>query len=518
MPTVAPEAVERPLALAIDLGTSSVRALAVDALGRIVDGTIAQSTYPLVTDAEGRAEAEPGLLFDRLVACVDEALARLDRFATSIVAVGTTSFWHSLLGVAPDGVPATPVYMWADTRSASDAAAMRRRLEEDSVLARTGCRFHSSYWPAKLAWLERTQPATVQRVRIWAGLADWALARLCDGGRLETSVSMASGTGLLDVRRLVWDEPLLAALGVEAERLPRLVGQRPGSLLTTRWAARWPALARVPWFPALGDGACANVGAGATSSARIALTVGTSGAMRLVLPAPPGSAWHAPARLWAYRLDRELAVIGGAVSNGGNLLAWLWSLLNIDPDGPVMAAAAALAPDGHGLTILPFVAGERSPSWLDAAEGTITGLTLATRPEHLLRAAIEAASYRLAAVYADLRSLAASDHDIVANGGAILQSPLWLQIMADVLGRPLIALPPDDEATARGAAVAAFAAAGVIPDLAALPDPAADGDCYRPDPARTAAYAKAMERQSKLEHRLFARESTWQSDPVSAPP
>jgi gluconokinase len=174
-----------------------------------------------------------------------------------------------------------------------------------------------------------------------------------------------------------------------------------------------------------------------------------------------------------------------------------------------MAAAADLPADGHGLTLLPFVAGDRSPSWHDRASGVVAGLSLSTRPEHLLRAGLEAVAFRLAAVYRDLAPLAA-DHTVVANGGAILQSPLWLQIMADALNHPIVALPPDDEASARGAAVMALFAAGIIPRLDAIPDPAADGPVYAPDAARHDRYRAAMERQERLEARLFGRETTWQ--------
>lgn len=510
MPSVAPGAAATPLVLAIDLGTSSVRVLAVDSAGRAVDASEEQQRYAIGTSADGAAETDAPPLFDLLVDTVDGALARLGPLAEEIVAVGMTSFWHGLLGLRPDGEPATPIYYWADTRSAPDAAALRRELDEAAVLDRTGCRFHSSYWPAKLRWLGRTRPAPTAEVARWIGFAEYTLGRLCQSDGQGMSLSMASGTGLLDVHRLVWDAGLLDALGLGIDLLPPLVDLDAGVSLCPAWASRWPTLADKPWFPALGDGACANVGCGAVGPDRIALTLGTSGAARLMLPAPPGSEWQASPHLWAYRLDRERAVLGGAVSNGGNLLAWLWTLLGMEPDGAAMAAAADLPADGHGLTLLPFVAGERSPAWHDHASGVVAGLSLATRPEHLLRAGLEAVAFRLAAVYRDLAPLADRNHQVVANGGAILQSPLWLQIMADALGHPVVALPPDDEASARGVAVMALFAAGVIPRLDAIPDPAAAGLVYEPDATRHRRYLAAMDRQARLEGRLFGRETTWE--------
>ncbi|MFM9107365.1 MAG: gluconokinase [Chloroflexota bacterium] len=508
MPTVAPLAAETPLALAIDLGTSSVRALAADRLGRFVEGTETQLPYQVRASADGGVEADAAVLFGLMTECIDGTLGLLGRRAADVGVVGMTSFWHALMGMDAAGEPCTPVYYWADTRSGDDATALRHEHDEAGLLDRTGCRFHSSYWPAKLRWLRRTDPGTFRRSARWVSFTEYALARLCGAGGPGVSVSMASGTGLLDVHRLGWDAEALAISGIGPERLSALADLAPGGRLAAEWARRWPALAGAPWIPALGDGACANVGSGAVDPARVALTVGTSGAIRLVF-APESPDWHASPKLWAYRLDRRRAVIGGAVSNGGNVTGWLWRLLGLTPESAEMEAAAALAPDSHGLTVLPFLAGERSPAWHDDATGVVAGLTLATGPDHLIRSFMEAASLRLAMLYDDLRPFAAPEHQVVANGGAILQSPMWLQITADALGRPLTAMPPDDEATARGAAAMALTAAGIVPSLADLPDPAAGARVIEPDPGRHAAYRAAMERQGQLESLLFRRESSW---------
>ncbi|HEU0113986.1 MAG TPA: gluconokinase, partial [Thermomicrobiales bacterium] len=496
----------------VDLGTSSVRTLCFGPDGSAIPESETQSVYAMDVTPDGGVFIDAERLFDLLAGCVDRALSRFAAATPLAAAVGMTSFWHSLLGLDATGRPATPLLSWADSRSAPDAAALRATHDAAAILQRTGCRLHSSYWPAKLRWLARTQPATFARVAHWVSFADYASLRLAPAAGLRTSVSLASGTGLLDVHRLDWDDETLAMAGIDRATLPALVDADAGAPLGAEFGRRWPALTGAPWFPALGDGACANVGSGAIGSSRIALTLGTSGAMRLVLPAPAGANWRVPPDLWAYRLDRARAVLGGALSNGGNLLAWLRQLLALAPDSADMAAAAALPPDHHGLTILPFVAGERSPAWHDAANGIVAGLTLATRPEHLLRAAMEAVAYRFARIDDALRPLAAEPHQIVANGGAILNSPAWLQITADALSHPLIALPPADEASARGAALMASVAAGLLPDLAAAPDPAAGCPVYVPDPERTERYRAGRLRQERLEALFFPTADAGHSD------
>ena len=167
------------------------------------------------------------------------------------------------------------------------------------------------------------------------------------------------------------------------------------------------------------------------------------------------------------------------------------------------ARAADILPDSHGLTMLPFLAGERAPSWSDALAGTITGMTLDTSPAELLRAAMEATSYRFGAVYDSLAPLAAPVHHLIANGGALLQSPLWAQIIADTLGHPISALQSRAEASARGAAIGALHAAGHVPSLRTDPD---IRRVFTPDSGNTATYSRGRARLESLERAL----TTWE--------
>ena len=317
------------------------------------------------------------------------------------------------------------------------------------------------------------------------------------------SVSMASGTGLLDIHAVHWDQPLINLLGLSLSQVPRLVDFEDQSALSAGFAARWPALAGVPWLPALGDGACANVGSGAIGPDRLALTLGTSGALRVVLPAPAGSKWPVPFGLWAYRLDRDHAVLGGALSNGGNFRRWLVELTGGSYEAVTPEAIAGTSADSHGLTILPFVAGERSPGWHADASGVMAGLTLATTPAEVLRAGMEAVAFRFARIYDELRPIASPTHQIIGNGGAIVSSLEWTQIIASALGHEILALPAGDEATARGAALMALRAVGILPDLAAAPDPAKMATAVQPDRNDYDRYRTARDRQAALEELFY---------------
>src|SRR5262249_26241978 len=244
-------------------------------------------------------------------------------------------------------------------------------------------------------------------------------------GEAATSVSMASATGLFDQDAGRWDAEALAAAEIDASRWSPLAERttfRQG--LRSRWARRWPALRSVPWFPAVGDGAASNVGSACVSPARIALNVGTSAALRIVTSTP----LRPPRGLWRYRVDRETSIVGGATSEGGNVFAWCEDTLRLPEPTRLEAALAEAAPDGHGLTVLPFLAGERSPGWRSGRRAVIAGLSLDSTPLDVVRAALEGVALRLALVYQSLAPLAASDHVVVASGGAIARSPAWTRI------------------------------------------------------------------------------------------
>ncbi len=478
------------LVLALDVGTSSARARVFDASGRALPGADGHVAYEPATTPDGGVELDAALLLDAVASALDAALAGCGARAADIAAVGASVFWHSLLALDGAGRPLTAVITWADTRSAAAAVELRRTHDERLIHARTGAPLHSAFFPAKLRWLRSARPELFERAVTWCGFGEYLQARLT--GSIGVSLSMASGTGLLDQRRGGWDEAMLAATGIAARALPPIDDTaRPG--LIAPWAARWPALARVPWHPARGDGACSNVGSGCWGPDRVALNVGTSAALRVVLPERLGPRAATPWGLWRYRVDAERALVGGATSEGGNVLAWCRKTLTLPrEDAALDRAISALPADGHGLTALPFFAGERSPGWRPEARAAVAGLSLDSGPVEITRALLEAVALRLAEVYDRLQPLAAPDHVVVGSGGALGRSPAWAQIVTDALGVPL-ALGSDAEASARGAALLALEALGL--PMPSTPDPAR---ILRPDPERHARYRVARERQWRL--------------------
>ena len=192
----------------------------------------------------------------------------------------------------------------------------------------------------------------------------------------------------------------------------------------------------IPWFPALGDGACDNIGSGCTTRDRFALMVGTSGAMRAVIEA---GRIEIPDGLFCYRVDPKRFVLGGALSNGGEVFAWMKRTLRLpDSNDAIENQLAALPPAQHGLTILPLFAGERSTGWRADAHAAIIGLGANTPPIEILQAALESVALRFRNVYEIMQSSLGQPRDVVASGTALLRSPVWTQMMADSLPHSII--------------------------------------------------------------------------------
>jgi gluconokinase len=243
--------------------------------------------------------------------------------------------------------------------------------------------------------------------------------------------------------------------------------------------------------------------------------VGTSGAMRVIYPADKVTI---PWGLWCYLADRRRFVIGGALSEGGNLFAWMRQTFQLPDLATVEEELNKIEPDGHGLTVLPFLTGERSPGWATHAQAAIVGLSLNTQPIEILRAGIESIAYRFGLLYQIMEPSLPKAKQIIASGGALLHSPTWMQILADVLNRPVVA-SAEGETTSRGTALLALEQLGAFGTHNAMNFEKqvnstsggtglesafyAFGQTYQPNQARHSRYLEAMQRQQELYRKLI---------------
>jgi gluconokinase len=479
--------------VSLDVGTSSVRALLYDSSARQMEGYGARLPYRIHTTPDGGAEIDPAELAQHAIDCLDELHRQVHTAGFRIAAVAGSAFWHSFCGVDQAGKPTLPILHLLDTRSATEVPRV------PDTHASTGCVPHSSYWPAKLLWLEKNRPEQFRATHRWLSFPEYLFEKLF--GEARVSTSMASATGLWNQSGNNYDYAALAALPIRREQLadPSSMDQ-PLYNLREEFGGMWPAYSNIPWFPAIGDGAANHIGSGClrapgpSGEAQFSLMVGTTGAMRALVSSgaiiPPG--------LWCYRLDRHRALLGGALSNGGEVYAWLKRTLTIPRDAE--ARLETSEPGNHGLTVLPFLAGERSPYWRADLRGVIAGLSLDTGPFEILHASLESVALRFREIYGAMSTTLGVPSEVIASGGALLHSPAWTQMMADTLGRPVVA-STELEASSRGAALYALERIGAIPTLETLP--ASTGATFSPRPQFEPVYARLLEEQRGLFEKLF---------------
>ena len=483
--------------LALDVGSSSVRALLFDHDEngvKLISDAIAQRGYSFDTTEPGQATVEPDFLRDLVEHCIEEILEHPK--AETIEAVGMDTFVGNLT-VSGNNYLHSIIYTYADTRSAVCIPELRQLIDTAKTQQRTGTILHSAYYPAMLKWLAQTEPQFHQLLtEKQIALMDFSAFCFNDFfGANQMSYSCASWSGLLNREKLEWDRDLLKILGLSANDFPSLHDYTLAQTgLWDDYAQRWKQLANVPFYLAVGDGAAAQVGSGAVAAGTAALTIGTTAAIRKVSteklpPVPDGC--------WSYRIDKEHHLIGGALSEGGSIFAWARDTLKLDLD-VLECELAKCQPAEHGLTVLPLLAGERSPGWRGDATGTIHGLRLSTTPLDIVHALLESVALRLAIVANQLSI--GSDVKIMASGGALAKSSAWAQIIADALQRPLY-LIDSPEITALGTAHLAWCALNNQPVSGASPHVAR---VIEPRTQYTSIMRELVEKQQGLYAKLYS--------------
>ncbi|MFN2520398.1 MAG: gluconokinase [Candidatus Limnocylindria bacterium] len=485
-----------PFVLALDVGSSSARAIVFDAAGDAVPGAGGTVHYRFDAGPAGAATFDADRLVDAVGACVDEAIAHSGA-APDIAAVGLSAFWHSVMGLDASDRPTTPVLTWADTRARDAARSLASELDGEAVHARTGCYLHASYPPAKLRWLREAEPEVFSRTVRWCSFAEYLQLRLT--GESRCAHGMASASGLYDQARKAWDPSMLDALGLAQEALFPISDE--ALVLTSSGARRWPALRRAMVLPAIGDGALANVGSGCVTDGRAALSLGTSGAVRVC---SPGDGAIAPPGLWQYRLDELHAVVGGAVSNGGNVIDWAESTFTSggawsgDPSRRDATMRTTDPSSAALITAVPLLSGERSLRWDDRATGVIGGLRRAHTARDISEALVVGMCVGLARVASAVLAARPGVAEIISSGGVLRARPDLAQVIADAVGRP-VALAAETEASARGAALVALHRIGARRSLDA---PVRIAQRLVPDAERGEQYREQASRQDAIDGAL----------------
>ena len=494
---------ESPFVLAIDVGSSAVRASLYDSRANRVEGTAVNFNHAQVVRGDGTCVEDAIQLAALVEKAVDRVLAQARAEARHIAGVGMASMASTILGIDAEGMPVTPVYTYADSRTSDDVAHLRQAIDVDAAYQRTGVMQHWSYVPARIIWLRRTRPDLYEKIDKWVDFPTYLYGRWFGFDASRTSHSLAAWSGIQNRATLDWDTELLSQIDLSRDRLPAISSYDDVQFgLTTEYASRWAQLRDARFALGVGDGAAVNIGTGCVGADRIAITVGTTAAMRTFAVRDPGSPLpEVPRGLWGYPLDPQRTLLGGAFTEGGSVVKWCTEVLQMPDLSELSNALEGREPAAHGLTVLPFLSGERAIGWAANATATVTGLRASTDGLDIVQAMMEAVAYRFALVAELLQPHTTADRVYIAGGNAMTGSAWWVQTIADVLGA-VIHTTADEEATTRGAAMLALHAVGTWRTLADFPSEIAAS--FEPRTQHRTVHDAGIERQTTLYEQIVA--------------
>ena len=484
---------ERAAVLAVDIGTSATKAVLFDGDGRVL--TLTRHAYPLLTPRPEWAEQDPDAVTAAVLDAMREAYANRPS-GTAVAAVTLSCQWYSVLPVDGADRPLSPFLTWSDRRSAAIAERLRRSSAGRSIYQTTGCPLDAIYPLAKIGWLR--EQAFAPRVARYISIKEYVVRRLF--GEYLVDWSMASSSGLFDIRDRRWDPTALAAAGAREGQLSPPVS--PKTLLTC-WRPEILTHTGIPsGTPCVlgaGDGVLASIGVGAIGPGVAAVNVGTSAACRCLVQEP---LVDPRGQLWTYALDEDWWVTGGIVSSGA--VVYEWFLRNFAPGvatpetihAMVNERVATVAPGAEGLIFLPYLSGEQCPVWDPETTGGFHGLTLRHTRDHAARAVLEGITASIARILESLRERFGAIEELRVTGG-LVNSSTWLQIAADLFGAR-IALPKTTEGSALGAAILAWVALGMAPDYGVARTIARTAGIIAPDADRQTLYRNYLERAARL--------------------
>jgi gluconokinase len=454
--------------IGIDIGTTSTKTIIFTANGDI----LSQSSigYPMIHPEPSWMEQDPNEIYNAVLRATGEAVERLaPQKRKGISGISLSVAMHSLIIVDSNSEPLTRSIVWGDGRSAKEAELLKRSEWGPNIYRNTGTPIHPMSPLTKIIWFKNHQPTLFSKAYKFISIKEYILHRWF--GQYVVDYSIASATGMFHLQNREWDETALQVAGIDSNQLSELVS--PLHRLKGMNAEAAEQLGVEPDIEVVigaSDGALANLGTGAIGPGDMAITIGTSGAIRMTVSAP---LTDPSGRTFCYALTDQLWVMGGATNNGALALDWFKKeLLGMDEDQTVTTSdsyehLAALAeqssPGANGLVFLPYLTGERAPHWNSNARGTFFGIALHHQKADFVRAVLEGVIYSLRSVEQAMLETGINPTKIFASGG-FARIPVWRQILADVLGKEVF-FPESHDSSCWGAALLGFHSLGIIPDL-----------------------------------------------------
>lgn len=491
--------------IGVDVGTTGVRAIAYTEKGQQVCAS--EAFYPLLTPHPDWAEESPLQIYEAVEEVIRNTSDQLRYKNKKLAGVALSTVMHSFAGLDAHKVPLMDMQTWADSRSAD----IVREMKKDSALCqsfyeRTGCPIHACYPLAKIIWLRRNQSELFRQMKYVGSLKDYIFYQMT--GEWVIDKSAASTSGMYNEQTLEWDVEILAYAGVDESYMPPVVSTTYSHHIADHAAERMHLPKELPIVIGATDGVLVNVGIGAVNSGQLSGTIGTSGALRMLTKHPKTDP---EMRTWCYNLTDDMWVAGGAINNGGMILRWVrdkichyggnaLESLDIDPYDLMTMKAEHVDAGSDGLICLPYFTGERAPYWSSELRGMFFGFSLNHSRSHMIRAIMEGICYSLNSVLLALKEF--GELKDIRVSGSFTKSNLWIQILADVLNKP-ITLPDNSEGAAFGAAVLGFISSGKLKSISDTADLVHPKKVYTPQADNVAVYGELYDIFVRLHHNLI---------------
>ncbi len=493
-----------PLFLGVDLGTSNVHSLLFNENGDVIAQSLQELKIyqPKPEIAEENPEEIWRATLESVRGCVKKSKVPAEDIAT----ISFSAQMHGVCMVRRDGSLLTDIITWLDRRAAHQSERLCDIINPYEIYSRTGCPPLFLYPLVKILWMKENMPEKFSRCYKLLSAKDYVIHRIFGEPYLDRS--LASGTQLMDIHRLEWDERLLEIAGIDQDKLPilrdetEIIGELPRDI------AKLTSLkAGTPVILGASDAALSNIGLGAVERGVAGMNIGTSGALR-VLSSKPYIDVNPEARFFCYYAALGHWLLGGAINNAGIILRWFRdtfgqleieeaSKRGVDPYDVLLEDAVNVEPGAEGLLLLPFFAGERFPIHDSKAKGAIFGLTLTHSKAHIVRAILEGVVYTLRWIMIVLEENGIPIREVRCGGGGA-RSRLWRQIQADILGKTVLRMDVH-ETSALGAAMLAAISLGVYRDLEeAAENMVKVADRHEPNFEHHRKYLKAFKLYRKL--------------------
>ncbi|MNO15040.1 Xylulose kinase [compost metagenome] len=492
--------------IGIDIGTTSTKAVLFEENGKII--STASKGYSLYTPTADVAEQEPEEIFAAVIYCVGEVMKSSQVNPEQILLVSFSAAMHSVIPVDQNGKPLMRCLTWADNRSVDWSERLKNDMDGHSIYLRTGTPIHPMSPLTKLLWLRHDHPDIFNKASKFISIKEYVFNKLF--GQYVVDYSIASCTGLMNLETLDWDQEALKIASITPDRLSTLVPTtHVMTHLSINYAEQMGLLPSTPFVIGASDGVLSNLGVDAIEPGVVAVTIGTSGAIRTVVDKPRTDP---KGRIFCYALTDKHWVIGGPVNNGGGIFRWVRdeiaasevetaNRLGISPYDVLTKIGSRVRPGSDGLLFHPFLAGERAPLWNPNARGSFFGLTLNHKKEHMIRAVLEGVIFNLYTVLLAMEEQIGQPHKIQATGG-FARSPLWRQMMADIFNQKVV-IPEDFESSCLGAVVLGLYALGKIDSFSAVSNMVGDTIEHNPIEENSAIYSELLPIYIRISRKLL---------------